>query len=112
MDTGNRYNTGNFAETDGEPGAVSNRLSLDVSDPKFTFAQNWEDGKTYRLASVEIRQVSPGEFEVMEATEGGEAEGAGDADSGVAEAGEAETGGMGNQGQAYPNPAIDRMARM
>lgn len=54
-----------------EPGEVSNRLSLDPS--AFPITQAWEDGKEYTLV-VKVNQISPGEFEVLEATENGATE--------------------------------------
>jgi hypothetical protein len=58
------YETG-AASAGTEAGAVSNRLSLDPSE--FPDTQNWEDGKEYTL-TVKVNQISPGEFEVIEAT--------------------------------------------
>ena len=50
-----------------EPGAVDNRLSLVPSD--FPAIEDWEDGETYKLSQVgkgvTLRQISPGEFEVL-----------------------------------------------
>lgn len=106
------YNTGNLAEAGGEPGAVENRLSLNPSDDKWPEVANWEDGETYIFTNVKVRQISAGEFEVLEATPGGEQEENPGADeSGVAEEAEAPSGGVGNEGQ-YPNPAVRRMAMM
>ena len=57
-----------------EPGAQDNRLSLDPNDPKFAFAADWEDGKEYNV-NLKVRQISPGEFETIEGTEGDPVEG-------------------------------------
>lgn len=50
-----------------DPGAIDNRLSLNPDD--FPVIQDWVDGETYTLSElgseVEIRQISPGEFEVV-----------------------------------------------
>lgn len=50
-----------------EPGAVDNRLSL--SPAEFEVIQEWKDGETYSLSQlgrdVKLRQISPGEFEVI-----------------------------------------------
>lgn len=50
-----------------EPGAVDNRLSLVPSD--FPVTEDWEDGQEYDLSElgddVKLRQISPGEFEVI-----------------------------------------------
>lgn len=50
-----------------EPGGQDNRLSLDPSNPKWSDTVGaWKDGKKYTL-KVEVRQISPGEFEVTDA---------------------------------------------
>lgn len=50
-----------------EPGAVDNRMSLVPSD--FPAIEEWEDGEEYELSElgegVKLRQISPGEFEVI-----------------------------------------------
>lgn len=50
-----------------EPGAVDNRLSLVPSD--FPMTETWEDGMEYDLSELgpdtKIRQISPGEYEVI-----------------------------------------------
>ena len=51
-----------------EPGAVDNRLSLTPSD--FPAVAKWRDGETYdlsELGNAKLRQISPGEFEVIPA---------------------------------------------
>lgn len=60
---------------DDEPGAQDNRLSLDPNDPKFAFAADWQDGQEYNV-NLKVRQISPGELEVIEGTEGEPVEGA------------------------------------
>jgi len=51
-----------------DPGAEDNRLSLDPNNPDWKEAiADWEDGQEYEL-SVKVRQISPGEFEVIEVT--------------------------------------------
>lgn len=47
-----------------EPGSIENRLSLDPS--AFPITQEWQDGEEYTL-KVKLVQISPGEFEVLEA---------------------------------------------
>lgn len=48
-----------------DPGAVDNRLSLDPGDPRWAKQiKDWEDGTDYTL-KVKLRQISPGEFEVV-----------------------------------------------
>ncbi len=60
-----------------EPGAVDNRLSITPSD--FPAVADWEDGQSYDISElgegVQLRQISPGEFEVMP---GSDAENAGE----------------------------------
>lgn len=50
-----------------EPGAVDNRLSLVPS--QFPMTEDWIDGETYDLSELgsdtQIRQISPGEFELI-----------------------------------------------
>lgn len=49
-----------------EPGEVENRLSLNPNDPDFVDTiGDWEDGNEYTLSNVKVRQISPGEFEVL-----------------------------------------------
>jgi len=50
-----------------DPGEVDNRLSLNPED--FPVTEDWEDGESYPLTAlgkgVTLRQISPGEFEVV-----------------------------------------------
>lgn len=50
-----------------EPGELDNRLSLTPS--QFPAVKGWKDGETYELSDlgegVKLRQISPGEFEVV-----------------------------------------------
>jgi hypothetical protein len=82
-----------------EPGAVDNRLSLIPSD--FPVIEDWQDGEEYSLselgADVKIRQISPGEFEVMPGAPAPEEE------EPVPAAPAARNGG-------YKNPAVAAMA--
>jgi hypothetical protein len=58
---GSPYSSGAGAD---EPGAVSNRLSLDPNDSRWSDTLGkWDDGETYTV-TVTMRQMSPGEFEV------------------------------------------------
>lgn len=56
-----------------EPGAVDNRLSLNPD--AFPVIKEWEDGEEYALtdlpAGTKLRQISPGEFEVVAPVESG-----------------------------------------
>jgi hypothetical protein len=48
-----------------EPGTVENRLSVNVNDERWSSAvESWEDGQEYE-ATVKLRQIGPGEFEVL-----------------------------------------------
>jgi len=62
------------ALTQDEAGASDNRLSLDLNDSAFDFTKDWADGQDYTLSNVRVRQLSPGEFEVISAEAGGAAE--------------------------------------
>lgn len=64
---GNGMDGGDTMMNADEPGAVDNRLS--ISPAEFPVIQKWRDGDTYDLAElgtdVRLRQISPGEFEVI-----------------------------------------------
>lgn len=98
---------------DNPPGATSaadgsdNHLRLNPNDPQWQDdLMNWEDGNTYIFKEVKVRQISPGEFEVVAATPTpGPAEPTGGADYGGEDEGEME--GM-EPGAA---PAMRRMMR-
>lgn len=48
-----------------EAGAQDNLLSLNPNDEKWKDTVSaWEDGKEYKGVIVDLRQISPGEFEV------------------------------------------------
>lgn len=56
-----------MGEQGDEPGAVGNRLSLDPNDDRWSSTVGeWADGETYNL-NMKVRQISPGEFEVVSA---------------------------------------------
>lgn len=59
------------AEQTNNPGELDNRMSISVGS--FPVIEQWEDGKLYRL-DVLVRQVSPGEFEVVKMPKAVEAE--------------------------------------
>jgi hypothetical protein len=62
--------SGGASSTDAgiEPGTVDNRLSLDPSDERWSKAvDSWEDGEEYEL-TLSVKQISPGEYEVISAT--------------------------------------------
>lgn len=60
------------AGTGEEAGALDNRLSLNPNDPMWKDkVGEWEDGQEYNV-TLKVRQISPGEFEVV-GMEGGDA---------------------------------------
>lgn len=87
-----------------DAGAIENRLTLNPDD--FPVTQDWEDGETYKLSDLggdtEIRQISPGEFEVM-ASEPETAE------EDQSEGGEEEAPAP--RKKAYSNPAVENLIR-
>lgn len=101
------YNTGALAEADAEPGAVENRLTLNPSDERWKAkVESWEDGQTYPITGGKIRQIAPGEFEVVDLQFGGAEE--------VSDKGEGHPQGAEDMPPApdrsgYNNPAIDRL---
>jgi hypothetical protein len=102
------------ANTQGEPGASDSRLSLDVNDPAFDFTKEWEDGKIYTLTSVRVTQISPGEFEVVSAEPGEEAEeGAPEEAKGAMGVAQDAGGGEGDTsptgGTGYRNPVVAKL---
>lgn len=84
---------GEFGE---DPGAIENRLTVNPED--FPVIAEWVDGETYRLTElgkgVMIRQVSPGEFEIVPP-------------AGAAAAAAAEEPLAGEEG--YVNPAVENL---
>jgi hypothetical protein len=106
----------NGASNDGtmaydEAGSVDNRLSLTPS--QFPFTKDWTDGSTYTL-TVQVRQISPGEFEVVKADSQGapgeEEPGNQEQPTGEQqEAAGAEGGGEEEAPGNYPNPAVAKM---
>jgi hypothetical protein len=52
-----------------DAGEVENRLSLNPNDERWADELlGWEDGAEYVLANVRVIQISPGEFEVLDAS--------------------------------------------
>lgn len=52
---------------EGESGALDNVLTLNPNDPRFEPAlKNWKDDQEYQITGGRIRQVSPGQFEVID----------------------------------------------
>ena len=82
-----------------EAGAEDNLLHLDPNDPTFEFASEWKDDQEYNV-NLKVRQISPGEFEVISGEEGDAVEGE-TKDEGAAETGEEAAPGANGR-----NPAI------
>lgn len=83
-----------------EPGGNENRLHLNPNDTRWPAVLEWADDQTYTFKSVKVRQVSPGEFEVLSATTQGTTENP--TEFGPAARDAEEKGRNGN----YPNPAV------
>jgi hypothetical protein len=97
---GQSYDTGHGNEQGDEPGSVENRLSLDPNNDSWKdTVGEWEDGKTYSL-TVKVTQISPGEFEVLEATPEAEPND---------NAGEEQTEPAPSKSGGYPNPAVENL---
>lgn len=100
---------------DNPPGATAaedgsdNHLRLSTSNPEWKDAiASWEDGNTYVFKEVQVRQVSPGEFQVISATP--EAEAATGESEGAPAAGGNSPGAMeGGADEGEANPAIRRL---
>lgn len=92
---------------DDEAGEVDNRMSLDPSDSRWSTAiGSWKDGQTYSFPSVEMRQISPGEFEIISVKLPGASEEEAPKDRGTGGEGNAEKGA-----DEYPNPAVRGLMR-
>lgn len=87
-----------------EPGATDNRLSLNPS--QFEGMADWQDGETYEM-TVRVRQVSQGEFEVLDATP---SEAEPEEEPGMKEPQASENEGAEPESN-YPNPAVAKMMK-
>ena len=91
---------GSTPETADEPGAVDNRISINVNDVIFNpEVKDWKDGERYKLSdlgNVELMQIAPGEFEIVKSDEAEPTEE-------VSPAAETE------EKPGYDNPAIAKM---
>lgn len=87
-----------------EAGATDNRLSLNPG--QFDFTKDWEDGSTYTI-TAKVRQISPGEFEVVEAEAQGSPPPGEKEEPGMEEqaSGEQQESAGESPGN-YPNPAV------
>jgi len=88
-----------------EAGAAEDRLSLTPS--KFPFTEDWQDGQTYTI-TAKVQQISPGEFQVMEATSPGADM---PAEPGTEVQPEAEPNNEDEAPAAPPNPAVRGMMK-
>lgn len=83
-----------------EAGAVDNRLSLVPSD--FPVIEDWQDGEEYDLSDLgsdtKLRQISPGEFEVVPGAATRQ------------QAAKEEAAPVKKSGRGYKNPAVEAMA--
>lgn len=52
---------------EGESGALDNVLTLNPNDNRWPEVLEWKDDATYAFKNVRVRQVSPGQFEVLSA---------------------------------------------
>jgi hypothetical protein len=66
---GTSYDTGPKSMA-GESGALDNVLTLNPNDPRWPAVLEWKDDATYTFTNVKVRQVSPGQFEVVSAEVG------------------------------------------
>lgn len=83
-----------------EPGTVDNRLSLDPSDTRWAKSvDSWEDGEEYEL-TLSVKQISPGEYEVMSATPSKETE------SSAEDAGETDESDDASTGSKSAKPGV------
>lgn len=64
--TATPYDTGPKS-MEGESGAIDNLLTLNPNDERWPAVLNWKDDATYTFSNVKVRQVSPGQFEVISA---------------------------------------------
>lgn len=93
--------------TDDEPGAVDNRLTVDINNEMFDGLgmDEWQNGETYTIPAGEMRQVAPGEFEIISVEKSAEAEPEPESE------GPDDVGAMDEK--AMPkNPAVRKMMRM
>jgi hypothetical protein len=112
QDMGRTSGASPSALTQNEPGASDNRLTLDPNDTAFDFTKEWSDGEDYVLKNVRVRQLSSGEFEVLSAEEGDDAEDKTPAGrrGAMGESGEATEMGTSNEGgDGMRNPAIAKI---
>lgn len=86
-----------------EAGAAEDRLSLTPS--KYPFTESWKDGQTYTI-TVEVQQISPGEFQIMDAKSPGAAT---PEEPGTQVQPEAEENNEAEAPAGPPNPAVRGM---
>lgn len=101
--TGTEYDTGP-ASMGGESGALDNVLTLNPNDERWPAVLQWKDDQTYTFTNVKVRQVSPGQFEVISAETGPE-ENEGAAEDQAAERASSKQPPTGS----YPNPGVEKL---
>lgn len=86
---------------EGESGALDNVLTLNPNDPRFEATiKNWKDDGVYQITGGQIRQVSPGQFEVIDLKFGDNAE------PPIEEEAAQRAAEKTPQTGAYPNPGV------
>lgn len=98
--TGTPYESGPVS-IEGESGALDNVLTLNPNDGRWPAVLRWKDDATYTFTNVKVRQVSPGQFEVISAEAGPQDE-QGGAEDQAAERAVQKTTPTGD----YPNPGV------
>lgn len=104
--------SGGPVDTNDEAGAQDNLLSVNPNDPKWKDSVGaWEDDKEYAITGT-VRQISPGEFEVIE-LDGKPVEA--EAETPAEDAGGGADEGAADQAPPEPpmskNPAVDAALR-
>jgi len=101
------YETGRAINQE-EPGSMDNTLSINPTDERFApTVSQWQDGGVYKGVTVDLRQISPGKFEVT-ALSGGTPE-SGSEEQPTEETAEQPTAPAAPAAPAGMNPAVARM---
>lgn len=94
------------ASMNDEPGAQDNLLVIDPNDDRWKEqVGDWKDGETYKFREVEVEQMSPGRYKVLNA----EAAQAPEEETPAEDQGEG--AGAETEESAYPNPAVAKMMK-
>lgn len=95
-----------------EQGASDNRMSLNPHSYLDGEMEEWKDNTMYVLNGVQVRQISPGEFEIVGVASGKAVSDDQEQEPETMDEGEpSDAGGMPEQGSeaSYPNPAVAKM---